>query len=210
MGLATVGMFGVFLFLTYYLQVVLGFPPVRTGLAFVPISAGIVVGSTQIAARLLPRTAPRAMVSSGMVLAAAGMLLLGNLTVHARYVPHVLPALLLLGLGMGLTFMPVYATATAGVPAQDAGVASAVLNTVQQMGASLGVVLLNTIATGATSRYVHAHDPAPGGATLDTGMVHGFSVAYRCSAGVLLLAALVAGLTVQRRTPHHAGDDAPA
>ncbi|MFD5655039.1 MFS transporter [Streptomyces sp. NPDC127039] len=205
MGLATVGMFGVFLFLTYYLQVVLGYPPVRTGLAFAPISAGIVIGATQVAARLLPRMAPRTLMSSGMVLAAAGMLLLSSLTVHTQYVTHVLPALLLLGLGMGLTFMPVYATATAGVPAQDAGVASAVLNTVQQMGASLGTVLLNSIATGATSRYVHAHDPA-----LDEGMVHGFAVAYRCSAGVLLLAALVAGLTVQRRTPHRAGNDAPA
>ncbi|MEU8867803.1 MFS transporter [Streptomyces umbrinus] len=212
MGLATIGMFGVFLFLTYYLQVVLGYPPVRTGLAFVPISAGIVIGATQIAARLLPRTAPRTLMSSGMVLAAAGMVLLSSLTVHTRYVPHVLPALLLLGLGMGLTFMPVYATATAGVPAQDAGVASAVLNTVQQMGASLGTVLLNTIATGATSRYVHSHvhDPADGGATLDEGMVHGFSVAYWCSAGVLLLAALVAGVTVRPKTPKHAGNDAPA
>ncbi|MEU6819552.1 MFS transporter [Streptomyces atriruber] len=211
MGLATVGMFGVFLFLTYYLQVVLGYPPVRTGLAFVPISAGIVIGATQIAARLLPRTAPRILMSSGMVLAAAGMVLLSRLTVHAQYVPHVLPALLLLGLGMGLTFMPVYATATAGVPAQDAGVASAALNTVQQMGASLGTVLLNTIATGATSAYLHSrgHDPAHG-AALDDGMVHGFSVAYRCSAGVLLLAALVAGLTVRPKTPKHAGNDAPA
>ncbi|MYS72518.1 MFS transporter, partial [Streptomyces sp. SID5926] len=199
MGLATIGMFGVFLFLTYYLQVVLGYPPVRTGLAFVPISAGIVIGATQIAARLLPRTAPRTLMSSGMVLAAAGMVLLSSLTVHAQYVTHVLPALLLLGLGMGLTFMPVYATATAGVPAQDAGVASAVLNTVQQMGASLGTVLLNTIATSATGRYVHAHERGPthAGATLDEGMVHGFSVAYWCSAAVLLLAALVAGLTVR-------------
>ncbi|WP_282090275.1 MFS transporter [Streptomyces tendae] len=199
MGLATIGMFGVFLFLTYYLQVVLGYPPVRTGLAFVPISAGIVVGATQIAARLLPRTAPRTLMSSGMVLAAVGMVLLSRLTVHAQYATHVLPALLLLGLGMGLTFMPVYATATAGVPAQDAGVASAVLNTVQQMGASLGTVLLNTIATGATGRYVHAHGrgPAHDGAVLDRGMVHGFSVAYWCSAGVLLLAALVAVLTVR-------------
>ncbi|MEV0018946.1 MFS transporter [Streptomyces tendae] len=212
MGLATIGMFGVFLFLTYYLQVVLGYPPVRTGLAFVPISAGIVIGATQIAARLLPRTAPRTLMSSGMVLAAAGMVLLSSLTVHAQYVTHVLPALLLLGLGMGLTFMPVYATATAGVPAQDAGVASAVLNTVQQMGASLGTVLLNTIATSATGRYLHSHAPGASadGATLDQGMVHGFSVAYRCSAGVLLLAALVAGLTVWHRTPKHAGNDAPA
>ncbi|SCF82992.1 drug resistance transporter, EmrB/QacA subfamily [Streptomyces sp. Ncost-T6T-2b] len=210
MGLATIGMFGVFLFLTYYLQVVLGYPPVRTGLAFVPISAGIAVAAAQIAPRLLLRTAPRTLMSSGMVLAAAGMVLLSRLTVHASYVPHVLPALLLLGLGMGLTFMPVYATATVGVPAQDAGVASAVLNTVQQMGASLGTVLLNTIATGATSRYVHAHDPAHGGAALDEGMVHGFSVAYWCSAGVLLLAALVAGLTVRHKTPKRAGNNAPA
>ncbi|WP_314411610.1 MFS transporter [Streptomyces kroppenstedtii] len=212
MGLATIGMFGVFLFLTYYLQVALGYPPVRTGLAFVPISAGIVIGATQIAARLLPRTAPRILMSSGMVLAATGMVLLSTLSVRAQYISHVLPALLLLGLGMGLTFMPVYATATAGVPAQDAGVASAVLNTVQQMGASLGTVLLNTIATGATSRYVHSrtHDPAHGGAALHEGMVHGFSVAYRCSAGVLLLAALIAGLTVRPKTPKRARDDTPA
>ncbi|RII11789.1 putative MFS-type transporter EfpA [Streptomyces sp. YIM 130001] len=210
MGLATIGMFGVFLFLTYYLQVVLGYPPVRTGLAFVPISAGIAIAAAQVAPRLLPRTGPRALMSSGMVLAAVGMVLLSRLTVHASYAPHVLPALLLLGLGMGLTFMPVYATATARVPAQDAGVASAVLNTVQQMGASLGTVLLNTIATGATSRYVQSDDPANGRATLDEGMVHGFSVAYWCSAGVLLLAALVAGLTVRPKTPKPAGDDAPA
>ncbi|AGP51973.1 MFS transporter [Streptomyces rapamycinicus] len=212
MGLATVGMFGVFLFLTYYLQVVLGYPPVRTGLAFVPMSVGIVIGATQIAARLLPRTAPRTLMSSGMLLAAVGMVLLSRLTVHARYVPHVLPALLLLGLGMGLTFMPVYATATAGVPAEDAGVASAALNTVQQMGASLGTVLLNTIATGATSRYVHSHphDPDRNGLILNEGMVHGFSVADWCSAGVLLLAALVAGLAVRARTLQRAGRDAPA
>ncbi|MEU6120838.1 MFS transporter [Streptomyces sp. NPDC047123] len=212
MALATTGMFGVFLFLTYYLQDVLGYPPVRTGLAFVPISAGIVIGATQIAARLLPRTAPRTLMSSGMVLAAIGMALLGGLTVRAQYVPHVLPALLLVGLGMGLTFMPIYATATAGVRTRDIGVASALVNTVQQLGASLGTVLLNTVATGATSRFLHAHPPAAarGDAALHDAVVHGFSVAYRCAAGVLLLAALVAGLTAGRRTPKHSRNDTPA
>ncbi|WP_165395313.1 MFS transporter [Streptomyces albidoflavus] len=205
MGLATIGMFGVFLFLTYYFQAVLGYPPVRTGLAFMPVSVGIVIGATQIAARLLPRTAPHTLMASDMVLAAAGMVLLSHLTVHAQYVPHVLPGLLLVGLGMGLTFMPVYATATVGVPTQDTGAASAALTTVQQIGASLGTVLLNTIATGATGRHSRAHGPADSGTALAEAMVHGFSVAYWCSAGVLLLAALVAALTVRRGKPSQAG-----
>ncbi|MFJ6914682.1 hypothetical protein ACIQUX_12045 [Streptomyces sp. NPDC101133] len=146
------------------------------------------------------------------VIALAQLMVILDGTVVNIALPSAQRALGMLGLGMGLTFMPVYATATAGVPAQDAGVASAVLNTVQQMGASLGTVLLNTIATSATGRYLHSHvrGPDADGATLDQGMVHGFSVAYRCSAGVLLLAALVAGLTVWHRTPKHAGHDAPA
>ncbi|WP_413754938.1 MFS transporter [Streptomyces sp. MMBL 11-3] len=206
MGLATVGMFGVFLFLTYYLQVVLGYSPVRTGLAFLPMSAAIVVGATRLAAQLLPRTAPRVLMVSGMVLAAAGMVVLTRLTVHSGYATHVLPALLVLGLGMGLTFMPVYATATAGVAPKDSGITSATVTTFQQVGGSLGVVLLNTVAASAAARYITEppRDPAQKDLVAAEGMVHGFTVASWWSAGALLLAALVAACAVTAKAPKRA------
>ncbi|MEU3536705.1 MFS transporter, partial [Streptomyces murinus] len=125
MTFAVIGMFGLFLFMTYYLQVVLGYSPVRTGLAFLPMTAAIVAGSTQISARLLPHVPPRRLLVPGMLLATGGLLLLTRLTPHSSYAGEILPALLLLGLGLGLTFMPVFATATAGVAPRDAGVTSA-------------------------------------------------------------------------------------
>lgn len=196
MGLATVAMFGAFLFLTYYLQTILDYSPVRTGLAFLPMSVTIVIGATQIAARLLTRTAPRNLMAPGMLLAAAGMLLLTRLSTNSTYATGVLPALVLLGLGMGLTFMPVYATATAGVAPKDAGVTSATVSTFQQIGGSLGTVLLNTIASSAATRYIDAHPSRS--RDLGEGMVHGFTVAAWWSTGALLLAALVAAMA---RTP---------
>ncbi|CAM5484645.1 hypothetical protein SCALM49S_06739 [Streptomyces californicus] len=175
MGLATVAMFGAFLFLTYYLQTILDYSPLRTGLAFLPMSVTIVVGATQIASRLLPHTAPRNLMAPGALLAAGGMLLLTRLSTNSTYATGVLPALVLLGLGMGLTFMPVYATATAGVAPKDAGVTSAVVSTFQQIGGSLGTVLLNTIASSAATRYIDAYPSRS--RDLGEGMVHGFTVA---------------------------------
>lgn len=199
MGLATVAMFGAFLFLTYYLQTILDYSPVRTGLAFLPMSVTIVIGATQIAARLLPHTAPRNLMAPGMLLAAVGMLLLTRLSMNSTYTTGVLPALVLLGLGMGLTFMPVYATATAGVAPKDAGVASATVSTFQQIGGSLGIVLLNTIASSAATRYIEAHPSRS--RDLEEGMVHGFTVAAWWSAGVLLLAALAAAMAKTPEKP---------
>ncbi|MER6631144.1 MFS transporter [Streptomyces sp. NPDC000987] len=205
MALAVIGMFGLFLFMTYYLQDVLGYSPVRTGLAFLPLTAAIVVGSTQIAARLLPHVAPRALLVPGMVLAAGGMLLLTRMTVHSSYPTEILPALLLMGVGMGLTFMPVFSTATAGIAPQDAGVTSATVNTAQQVGGSIGTALLNTIATSSGTAYVaaHLHDPAQRALVTQEGVVHGYTVAIGWGAGIMLLAGLVAGLMVTLRTPRH-------
>ncbi|MFI1566174.1 MFS transporter [Streptomyces sp. NPDC020490] len=203
MALAVIGMFGLFLFMTYYLQDVLGYSPVRTGLAFLPLTAAIVVGSTQIAARLLPHVAPRALLVPGMVLAAGGMLLLTRMTVHSSYTTEILPALLLMGVGMGLTFMPVFSTATAGIAPQDAGVTSATVNTAQQVGGSIGTALLNTIATSSGTAYVaaHLHDPAQTALVTQEGVVHGYTVAIGWGAGIMLLAGLVAGLMVTLRAP---------
>ncbi|MFC4327459.1 MFS transporter [Streptomyces andamanensis] len=205
MLLAVIGMFGLFLFMTYYLQEILGYSPLRTGLAFLPLTAAIVVGSTQISARLLQHVAPRALMVPGMLLAAGGLLLLTRLTVTSRYPTEVLPALLLLGLGMGLTFMPVFATATAGVAPKDSGVTSATVNTAQQVGGSIGTALLNTVAISSSTAYITAHlrSPADRGRVVPEGVVHGYTVAIWWAAAVMLLAGLVAGLMVTARAPKH-------
>ncbi|MFF3939164.1 MFS transporter [Streptomyces phaeofaciens] len=205
MGLAIIGMFGVFLFMTYYLQVILGYSPVKTGLAFLPLTAAIITGSTQISARLINRVAPRMLMVPGMLLAAGGMVILTQMTVDSSYTSEILPALLLMGLGMGLTFMPVFSTATAGVAPQDAGVTSATLNTSQQVGGSIGTALLNTIATTSGTAYITAHlaDPAQRDLVTREGIVHGYTVALWCAAGIMLLAGLVAGLMVTTRPPKH-------
>ncbi|MGW1586839.1 DHA2 family efflux MFS transporter permease subunit [Streptomyces sp. NPDC002386] len=205
MMLAVIGMFGLFLFMTYYLQVILGYSPVRAGLAFLPLTAAIIIGSTQISARLLQRVAPRMLMVPGMLLAASGLLLLTRMTVGSSYTGEILPALILMGLGMGLTFMPVFATATAGVAPRDAGVTSATVNTSQQVGGSIGTALLNTIATTSSAAYITAHlrGPATKAAVVPAGVVHGYTVAIWWAAGVMLLAGLVAGLMVTARAPGH-------
>ncbi|MFF4486904.1 MFS transporter [Streptomyces sp. NPDC001544] len=205
MGLATIGMFGLFLFMTYYLQVILGYSPVRTGLGFLPLTAAIIIGATQISARLLQHVPPRALMTPGMVLAAGGMLVLTRMTVHSDYTTEILPALLLMGLGMGLTFMPVFATATAGVAPQDSGVTSATVNTSQQVGGSIGTALLNTVATTSSTAYITAHltSPARKATVVPAGIVHGYTVAIWWAAGIMLLAGLVAGLMVTAKAPGH-------
>lgn len=211
MALAVIGMFGIFLFMTYYLQVVLGYSPVWAGLAFLPMTAAIVICTTQISARLLRRVAPRVLMVPGALLAASGMLFFTRLTVDADYAGRLLPGLILMGLGMGLIFMPVFATATAGVAPQDSGVTSATVNTSQQVGGSIGTALLNTIATTSGAAYIAAHltDPARKALIVREGVVHGYTVAIWWAAGIMLLAGLVAGLMVSARTPRHATRPAP-
>lgn len=212
MALAVIGLFGMFLFMTYYLQTVLGYSPVRTGVAFLPMVAAIVVGSTQISARLLHRIPPRFLMVPGAVLASTGLFTLTFLTAEPAYVSHVLPAMLLVGLGMGLTFMPVLATATSGVAPRDSGVTSATVNTAQQVGGSIGTALLNTIATSTSAAYVADHlaaaarssgtlglTPAVREGIVKSGVVHGFTVAIGVGSAIMLLAALVAGLMVNGR-----------
>ncbi|MFC8245328.1 MFS transporter [Streptomyces chartreusis] len=205
MALAVIGMFGLFLFMTYYLQAILEYSPVLTGLAFLPLTAAIIIGSTQIAARLLNHVAPRVLMGPGALLAAIGMVLLTRLTVHSSYASEILPALILMGLGMGLIFMPVFATATAGVAPQDSGVTSAAVNTSQQVGGSIGTALLNTIATSSSAAYITAHltDPAQRDLVTREGVVHGYTVAIWWAAAIMLLAGLVATLTVTAKAPKH-------
>ncbi|GHA95637.1 MFS transporter [Streptomyces termitum] len=197
LGLAVIGMFGLFLFLTYYLQVVKGYSPVMTGFAFLPMIAGMIVGSTQIGTRLMTRVPPRLLMGPGFLTAAVGMLLLTQLEVGTSYAGLILPAQLLLGLGMGTAFMPAMSLATHGVDPKDAGVASAMVNTSQQVGGAIGTALLNTIAASATTAYLVDH--AASATTPDArkllqlqGMVEGYTSAIWWAVGILAAAAVIA------------------
>ncbi|MFJ1749997.1 MFS transporter [Streptomyces sp. NPDC088116] len=194
LGLAIIAMFGLFLFLTYYLQVVKGYSPVRTGFAFLPMIAGMITGSTQIGARLMTRVPPRLLMGPGFLVAALGMLLLTQLEIDSSYTGLILPGQLLLGLGMGTAFMPAMSLATHGIEPRDAGVASAMVNTSQQVGGAIGTALLNTIAASATTAYVTAHAATTGDSRLLElrAMVAGFSSAIWWAVGILAVAATIA------------------
>jgi EmrB/QacA subfamily drug resistance transporter len=194
LGLAIIAMFGLFLFLTFYLQVVKGYSPVMTGFAFLPMIAGMITGSTQIGARLMTRVAPRLLMGPGFVMAAIGMLLLTQLEIDSSYAGLILPAQLLLGLGMGTAFMPAMSLSTHGVDPADAGVASAMVNTSQQVGGAIGTALLNTIAASATTSYIASHAAGARDPKLLElqGMVHGFSSAIWWAVGILAVAAAIA------------------
>ncbi|MGW5018029.1 MFS transporter [Streptomyces cacaoi] len=206
LGLATIAMFGLFLFLTYYLQIVQGYSPVKTGVAFLPMVAGMITGSTQIGARLMTRIPPRLLMAPGFVLAAGGMLLLTQLQVDSSYPALILPAELMLGLGLGTAFMPAMSLATLGVRSSDAGVASAMANTSQQVGGAIGTALLNTIAASATTSYVASHmaeatsKPAQQMLKLEA-MVQGYTSAIWWAVGILLVSAALVTVLVNTRGP---------
>lgn len=192
---AVVGSYGFFLLLTYALQVVRGWSPLTTGLAFLPLSASAAVTSFAVAGRLSHRVPARSLVVPGLVLAAAGLALLTRLSPGSSYAGLMLPAEVLLGCGMGLVFTPAITVATSGVSPADAGVAAAVANTAMQMGGSIGTAVLNTVAVTATVA-------AAGGRA--AALVHGYTVAIGAGAALLLTAAVAAALLLRpgaRRPP---------
>jgi len=188
-----IGLFGMFLFLSLYLQVILGFSPVKAGFAFLPFSVGIIL-TAGLAANLLPRLGPRALMVPGLLLAAMGLLLLSRLTPTSSYATHVLPSMIMMSVGLALVFIPVASTALHAVGRHDAGVASALINTSQQVGGSLGIALLNTVAAASTTTYLAAHRVAP--PPVKAALTHGYAQAFLVGAGFLLLAAVVAGLLI--------------
>jgi EmrB/QacA subfamily drug resistance transporter len=189
------GMFGTFLSLTYYFQNTLHYSALKSGFAFLPFSLGIITGAT-LASRFLPRIGPRLVMGGGLVLAAAGLFLFSQIDVASTYVSIVLPAELITSLGMGLAFVSLSSTALIGVNTEDAGVASALVNSTQQTGGSMGAALINTIATTATASYIVAHGHTP--AALEAGAIHGYTTAFTFS-GIVLAAAAVAAFTLIRR-----------
>ncbi|NEY36179.1 DHA2 family efflux MFS transporter permease subunit [Streptomyces sp. PRKS01-65] len=207
LGLAIIAMFGLFLFLTYYLQIVKGYSPVKTGFAFLPMIAGMITGSTQIGTRLMTRVAPRLLMGPGFLVAALGMLLLTRLEIDSSYPALLLPGMLLLGLGMGTAFMPAMSLSTQGVQARDAGVASAMVNTSQQVGGAIGTALLNTVAASATASYVKDHiASATSGSQRQLveleAMVEGYTSAIWFAVGILVVAAVIALTFVNAGRPN--------
>jgi EmrB/QacA subfamily drug resistance transporter len=196
-GLAGIAVFGVFLFLTYYLQQVKGYSPVTSGLAFLPMIACILLASNSSSILLLPRIGPRALVVTGMLLGGGAMAYLTQLTVTSSYAVSILPTLLALGLGFGMIFAPAINTATTGVARQDSGVASALVNTMQQVGGSIGTAALSTLALTATATYLAAHHA--GRLAQATAAVHGYNVAFTVSAALFAVGALVAFLLLPTR-----------
>ncbi|MBN8866899.1 MAG: MFS transporter [Solirubrobacterales bacterium] len=198
-AVAGASMFGVFLFLTYYMQQTLGFSPVETGLAFLPMIAFLMVGSVSSSTRLMPRFGPRPLVPTGMVLAAAGMVFLTGVGVDSTYATAVLPGLCLVGLGFGLVIAPSMASATLGVASADAGVASAMVNTCQQVGGSVGTALLSTISASAISAFASGKVPGPEFAA--QAAVHGYTTAFWWSAAILATGAVVTAATLRSGRP---------
>jgi EmrB/QacA subfamily drug resistance transporter len=199
---AAAGMFAVFLFLTYYLQTSLGYSAVRTGVAFLPLTGSLVVVASLASTVLVTRFSARALIPTGMVIAALGMYLLTDIGLTTSYATHVLPSTILLGIGLGLTFAPGFSLATLGVDAQDSGVASATVNTMQQVGGSVGTALLNTIAATAASTYVTAHAgqaSTPSGDLLlkANAAISSYTTAFGWAAAIFLIGAVLTAIVLR-------------
>jgi EmrB/QacA subfamily drug resistance transporter len=191
------GMFAVFLFLTYYLQATLGYSAVKTGLAFMPMTAALVTAATMGSTLLSTRVGPRWMVGPGMALAMLGMVILTTIGLHGAYVSRVLPATIAFGFGVGLIFSSSISNATARLAPADAGAGSAVVTTMQQVGGSIGTALLNTIAASAAAGYIATHGAQAAGAAT----VHSYTTIFWWAAGLFALGAVVCGSVLRGDVP---------
>jgi EmrB/QacA subfamily drug resistance transporter len=206
-GISGIAMFAVFLFLTYFLQQTKGFTPIQTGLAFLPMTAVIIATATTVNIKLLAKVGPRPLLVLGMSLGSIAMVWFAQLTPSSSYVGHVLPGLIVMGLGMGNIFAPAFASATFGVAPTDSGVASAMVNTMQQVGGSIGTALLSSIFASAVTSYATSHRPSPGLAA--EAAVHGYDVAFWVAAGVFAFGAVVVGSLMRSiRVPSPMGEAA--
>ncbi|KQX05793.1 MULTISPECIES: MFS transporter [unclassified Leifsonia] len=196
--IAGAGMFGIFLFVTYYLQASLGYSPIQTGLSFLPMIAMLVLAAQLSTNIFVPRFGPKLMVPFGMALGAIGMVYLTHLDLDSTYAADVLPPLLILGFAMGSIMPASMQTATLGVDREFAGVASAMVNTSQQVGGSIGTALLNTLAATAAADYLAAHLPTTAEIAADAA-VHSYAAAYWWGAGFFTFGAILSALLFKRR-----------
>lgn len=194
-GISGAGMFAIFLFLTYYLTTVLEFSPMQTGAAFLPMVAATMISSIVCGSALLPRTGPRPLVPVGAVLAAVGMVMLTTIGADTEYATGVMPALIVAGLGFGLIFGPVQNAATSGVESRDAGAASAMVNTMQQIGGSIGTAVFSSLSATAVSNYVAEHaGPVPDPALMVEASLSGYHTVFWVAAGIFAVGAVTAAV----------------
>jgi EmrB/QacA subfamily drug resistance transporter len=205
------GLFGALLFLTLYLQNVLHYTPLKAGFASLPVTLGVLI-SAVAASNLLPKIGAKPLMIVGPILAALGMFILRFIGLDTSFWVHLMPAQVLLGLGLGFTFVPLSSLALVGVPEHDAGAASATLNATQQVGGSLGTALLNTIAASAITAYLAAHVPASQQDAQQVGLqaqIDGYAAAFTWATAIILAAALVTAIFVKvRREDLPVGDPA--
>ena len=213
MFIAYAGLFGTFLFLTYYLQQTLGYAPLVTGVAFLPFAAGSALASNLSTIVLMPRVGPRPLVASGMLVEVGAMAWFAQLGEHSGYAAGLLGPVILSALGMGMMIPPVISTGTFGVAAQDAGVASATVTVGQQLGASIGTALLNTIFAGAVTSYLSANAASAriSGRQDLTGLAlaHGYDTAFGWDAGIFAVGAIVACVLLRPGPLAHTGARSP-
>ncbi|MEV4229102.1 MFS transporter [Streptomyces bobili] len=183
------GMFSIFLFLTYYLEASIGYSPIEAGLAFLPMVAGIVASSTTVPSLLLPRVGPKVVVGVSFLVAASGMALLTQLALDSGYVADIMPGMILLGLGIGGVMTTAFQGATAGVHHEDAGVASALINTGQQVGGSISTALLTTVASSAATDYLSSHKPST--LTVAQAGVESYTATLAWGAGIFVVGAVL-------------------
>lgn len=197
MLLVASGLFAMFFFNTLYVQRVLGYSALQAGLAFLPFTAGIIAGSV-LSQKLIPLLGARDVPAIGLAMGVLGMLAFLRLDVGGSYVTDFLPGILLCSVGMGLVFVPVTLIATSGIPADDAGLASGLFNTSQQVGGALGLAVLSTLATNATSADLESLGRRPTDADTMSALVEGFHVAYLAGAIVLAVAAVLLLVMLRR------------
>ncbi|MFL6157459.1 MAG: MFS transporter [Marmoricola sp.] len=197
--LGQAAVFGLFLFLTYYFQGVLGYSPVKTGLAFLPMMVTVAVVATITQSVLVPRLTTRVIVAGGLAIGGAGAALLTQAGADSDYASWVLPGLILAGVGIGSAIVSAVALAQLGVDPADAGAAGALNNVAQQLGAALGIALVSTFVASATSSYLADH----GGAAVVDATVHGFSVGFWWAAGAFWAGAVLSGLLIRGGTKFH-------
>jgi predicted MFS family arabinose efflux permease len=198
MLLVAAGMFALFYFASIYVQEVLGYSALRAGLAFLPVTGGIIVGAG-LSQQLIRRVGVRAVGLVGMTIAATGLILLSRIPVAGTYLGDLLPGLMIMAVGMGLTFVPITLIATTNVEAHDAGLASGLLNTSQQLGGAIGLAVLSTLAANTTSNTLSALGQVPSAAARVSALVSGFHVAFLVGAFLMLGGAAIMAATVRGR-----------
>ncbi|MFD8811093.1 MFS transporter [Streptomyces sp. NPDC059627] len=200
-GLSNLALLAEVLFLTYYFQTVLGYSPITTGFAFLPLPVAIAITATVAQEKLVKQVSVRTLVVIGLVISAAGAVLLARTGVDTDYAALPLPALILIGAGMGLSVVVAIGIGQQGVDPKDAGTAGAMNNVSQQIGSAIGVAVISTFVATATTDYFTSHPAVPGSAAEAT--VHGFSVGYWWAAGVYVAAAVICGLLIRPGTYAH-------